>query len=279
MKRISVILMLCGAAMLSARELQLPVLPGDIVEPQERARYLLEHYWDNLDWRDTTLTLDDRFMEQAAADYYSVFNLVDSVTASAAVGTMLDAASADSRAYKKIADISRIYLFDPESPVADDEVFLVVADRLLADGKLPESDLLRIADARRMAMLNRVGSTATDFVYVDRDGNTATLHDALSRHSRNLLIFYDPDCHVCAELEEHLMSNLPGDTGVVMISPYGEQDGLWAQHAATMPADWIVGRPVSEDFEDEEIYDLRTIPTVLVLDGDAKVLSKKLKSR
>lgn len=279
MKRISVILMLCGAAMLSARELQLPALPGDIVEPQERARYLLEHYWDNLDWRDTTLTLDDRFMEQAAADYYSVFNLVDSVSASAAVGTMLDAASADSRAYKKIADISRIYLFDPESPVADDEVFLVVADRLLADGKLPESDLLRIADARRMAMLNRVGSTATDFVYVDRDGNTATLHDALARHSRNLLIFYDPDCHVCAELEEYLMSNLPGDTGVVMISPYGEQDGLWAQHAATMPADWIVGRPVSEDFEDEEIYDLRTIPTVLVLDGDAKVLSKKLKSR
>ena len=187
---------------------------------------------------------------------------------------MLAGASADPYAYKKVADIARIYLFEPESPIADDENYLVVADRLLADGKLSNTDLLRIADSKQMAMLNRVGHKAADFEYVDRDGNVSNLFEALKLHPKNIVMFYDPDCHVCAELEEQLMTSVLGDTGVVMISPYGEQDGLWAEHAATMPANWIVGRPTNEDFEDEDIYELRTTPTVLVIDNHGVVLSK-----
>ncbi len=89
-------------------------------------------------------------------------------------------------------------------------------------------------------------------------------------------MFYDPDCHDCMDFERHLADAGLKDTGVIMISPYGEQDGLWARHAATMPAEWIVGLPVDEEFEDEEIYDLRAIPTVLLLDREATVIAKNL---
>ena len=78
------------------------------------------------------------------------------------------------------------------------------------------------------------------------------------------------------DFERHLADAGLKDTGVTMISPYGEQDGLWARHAATMPAEWIVGLPVDEEFEDEEIYDLRAIPTVLLLDREATVIAKNL---
>lgn len=258
----------------TARDLELPVVPDNLRTPVERARYVLEHYWDAMDWRDTTLTHDDKFMEQSSADFYSIFHVVDSVEASKAAAIMLAGASADPYAYKKVADIARIYLYEPESPIADDENYLVVTDRLLADGKLSNADLLRIADSKRMAMMNRVGHQAADFEYVDRYGNVSNLYEALKLHPKNILMFYDPDCHVCAELEEQLMASALGDTGVVMISPYGEQDGLWAEHAATMPADWIVGRPTNEDFEDEDIYELRATPTVLIIDDRGIVLSK-----
>lgn len=257
-----------------ARDMALPVVPDSLRTPTERAAYVADHFWDSMDWRDTTFTCDDEFLEQSAANFYSVVNLLDSLPASKAIGSMLDAASVDMTAYRKIADISRSYLFDPESQVADDETYLALADRLIADGKLGNTDMLRIADAKRMAMLNRVGCPSTDFEYVDREGHRSTLSEALQRHPENILVFYDPDCHVCAELEERLMSADLGDTGVIMISPYGEQDGLWAQHAATMPTGWIVGRPVSDDFEDDELYDLRSTPTVLIIDSRGIVISK-----
>lgn len=267
-------LVLVSILAMTARDFGLPVVPDDLKTPNERARYVLEHYWDAMDWRDTTLTYNDKFMEQLASDFYSVFHVVDSVAASEAVAIMLAGASSDPYAYKKVADIARIYLYNSESPIADDENYLVVADRLLADGKLSDADLLRVADSKRMAMMNRVGHKASDFEYVDRKGNISTLYEALKRHPQNILIFYDPDCHVCAELEERLMAMELGDMGVVMISPYGEQDGLWSEHASTMPVGWIVGRPTNEDFEDEEIYELRMTPTILIIDNHAMVLSK-----
>ena len=162
MKRVTICLsmVLVGLLAMAARDLDLPVGPDNLRTPVERARYVLEHYWDAMDWRDTTLTRDDMFMEQASADFYSIFHVVDSVEASKAAAIMLAGASADPYAYKKVADIARIYLFEPESPIADDENYLVVADRLLADGKLSNTDLLRIADSKQMAMLkNSSGPT------------------------------------------------------------------------------------------------------------------------
>jgi hypothetical protein len=245
-------------------------------DPRQRAEYVIDRYWDAMDWRDTVLTRDDRFMEQCAADFYAVAQHTDSVTASAAVKKMLDGASADPEAYRRIAEISQVYLFEPESPVADDELFLAVADRLMADRRLGEADMLRLADAHRAAVLNRVGRRASDFEFVGRDGLRSSLYDAVKTNSRTIVMFYDPDCHDCMDFERHLADAGLKDTGVIMISPYGEQDGLWARHAATMPAEWIVGLPVDEEFEDEEIYDLRAIPTVLLLDREATVIAKNL---
>lgn len=278
MRQTVFVVMACAAVTViaAARDLPLPEVPDSLRDPRQRAEYVIDRYWDAMDWRDTVLTRDDRFMEQCAADFYAVTQHTDSVTASAAVKKMLDGASADPEAYRRIAEISQVYLFEPESPVADDELFLAVADRLMADRRLGEADMLRLADAHRAAVLNRVGRRASDFEFVGSDGLRSSLYDAVKTNSRTIVMFYDPDCHDCMDFERHLADAGLKDTGVIMISPYGEQDGLWARHAATMPAEWIVGLPVDEEFEDEEIYDLRAIPTVLLLDREATVIAKNL---
>ncbi len=278
MRQTVFVVMACAAVTViaAARDLPLPEVPDSLRDPRQRAEYVIDRYWDAMDWRDTVLTRDDRFMEQCAADFYAVAQHTDSVTASAAVKKMLDGASADPEAYRRIAEISQAYLFEPESPVADDELFLAVADRLMADRRLGEADMLRLADAHRAAVLNRVGRRASDFEFVGSDGLRSSLYDAVKTNSRTIVMFYDPDCHDCMDFERHLADAGLKDTGVIMISPYGEQDGLWARHAATMPAEWIVGLPVDEEFEDEEIYDLRAIPTVLLLDREATVIAKNL---
>lgn len=201
---------------------------------------------------------------------------VDSVSASAMVAKAFDAVMSDVDAYRMLAEMAMTRLLDVTSPTADDESFIVVADRLLADRLLSESDLLRVADARSLAMLNRVGHKAADFEIVTRSGSIAPLSEFVTGRARTLLIFYDPDCHDCAEFENHISAMALDSVGVVMVSPYGEQDGLWKAHAATMPDAWIVGRPVDEGFEDADLYDIVSTPTVLLLDRDCVVIAKNI---
>lgn len=276
MKKISAffILFVAGFTALAQKELPLPAVPDSLTEPRQRAEYVLDRFWDAMDWRDTTLTRDAEFMEQNAANFYNLFQFTDSAGVARAAARMLDGAKVDRRTYRDVAEIAELYLFEPESPVVDEESFIVVADLLLDDDLLDDSDRLRIEYARAAAMLNRVGHAAADFEIITREGERMMLGEAVKRHRINVVMFYDPDCHDCAELERFLVGSELGDAGVVMVSPYGEQDGLWARHAATMPADWIVARPVSEEFDDEGLYDIRLTPTVYLLDSSSTVLAK-----
>lgn len=263
-----------------SRELPLPQVPDTLRQPKERAAYIMLHFWDDMDWRDSTLTADDQFMEQNAANFYSLFPHADSISASAAVEVMLHGASADMSAYRRVADIAALYLNDPASPMIDDESYAVVADRLLANRKLGEADLLRLEDAHNALMLNRKGAKATDFAIITREGERMTLSEAANRSARSLLIFYDPDCHDCAVLEEQLAKSCPADTGVIMVSMLGDEgeDTAWKEHADTMPAGWIVSYPDDDDFADSDLYYIPATPTVYLLDRDCIVLAKNIKA-
>ncbi len=278
MKRFSVFSLLTIAAgvAVAVDELPLPEVPSDLRDLRLRAEYVMDHFWDKMEWNDTTLTRDKLFLEQNFVNFTTLFQLSDSVGVSRAAGIMFEGASVDPIAYKALAGIARQYLFEPDSPSVDEESFLAIADRLMADGRLPEADLLRTGDARQSALMNRVGHMSADFDMIDRNGSNMTLHGAAASHDKTIVMFYDPDCRDCGELERYLAGRDLGGYGVVMVSPYGEQDGLWASHAATMPSDWIVARPVDDDFEDAGLYDIRITPTVLLLDREGKVVAKNL---
>lgn len=267
----------CFIASAMDRQLALPAVPSGLRQPQERAEYILNHFWDGMDWGDTAAVADRRFMEQASADFYSLFQFVDSAGVSHAAGIMLDGASASPAAYRTVADIARLYLYDTSSPMTDEEAYLAIADRLLADGLLPPADLLRVEDAHDQAMLNRVGHRVNDFQFAGSDGVSRRLSDVLKDKPRTMLLFYDPDCRDCAEFEHRLARVLPDDAGVVMICPYEVEDGVWLRHASMMPHGWIVGRPVSDDFEGEGLYSIRSTPTALLVDSAGVVLKKNIK--
>ncbi len=56
----------------SVRELPLPTVPDSLTVPMQRADYILEHFWDAMDWSDTVLSRDTTFMEQHISNYISV---------------------------------------------------------------------------------------------------------------------------------------------------------------------------------------------------------------
>ncbi|MCM1096200.1 MAG: DUF5106 domain-containing protein, partial [Terasakiella sp.] len=72
--RATVVCVLAALAPISAaaRELPLPVVPDSLRTPAARAAYVVGHYWDAMDWTDTTALADTAFIEGTFAGFAAV---------------------------------------------------------------------------------------------------------------------------------------------------------------------------------------------------------------
>ena len=55
---------------------QMVSVPSVITEPEERAAYLVKHYWDKFDFTDTTLIHFPEITEQATSNYIDMMKYV-----------------------------------------------------------------------------------------------------------------------------------------------------------------------------------------------------------
>ena len=268
----------CGAKAQGGMEFPYPQIPSMMTEPQQRATYLLMHYWDNVDFNDMKLVANDDFMEQGFVNYLSVLPIVDALTAERSVEAMMKRAEVNGVAYKKLVNIAEKYLFEPNSPMVNDEMYIMFLNQVLKTSVLSKVEKSRFEYQHRVVMKNRVGSVATDFIYMDKDGKTGSLHQLKAEET--LLVFYDPECDNCAEIIEKLRYDrrlnskiMSGKLRVLAVYA-GDNRALWEQHLAKMPTNWLVGRAVSK-IQPLGLYVLRAMPAIYLLDKDKKVVKKE----
>jgi hypothetical protein len=268
----------CGAKAQGGVEFPYPQIPSMMTEPQQRATYLLMHYWDNVDFNDMKLVANDDFMEQGFVNYLSVLPIVDALTAERSVEAMMKRAEVNGVAYKKLVNIAEKYLFEPNSPMVSDEMYIMFLNQVLKTSVLSKVEKSRFEYQHRVVMKNRVGSVATDFIYMDKDSKTGSLHQLKAEET--LLVFYDPECDNCAEIIEKLRYDrrlnskiMSGKLRVLAVYA-GDNRALWEQHLAKMPTNWLVGRAVSK-IQPLGLYVLRAMPAIYLLDKDKKVVKKE----
>ena len=268
----------CGAKAQGGVEFPYPQIPSMMTEPQQRATYLLMHYWDNVDFNDMKLVANDDFMEQGFVNYLSVLPIVDALTAERSVEAMMKRAEVNDVAYKKLVNIAEKYLFEPNSPMVSDEMYIMFLNQVLKTSVLSKVEKSRFEYQHRVVMKNRVGSVATDFIYMDKDGKTGSLHQLKAEET--LLVFYDPECDNCAEIIEKLRYNRALNSKIMsgrmkVLAVYaGDNRALWEQHLVKMPTNWLVGRAISK-IQPLGLYVLRAMPAIYLLDKDKKVVKKE----
>lgn len=246
-------------------EIALPDVPASLTTPDERARWLAVHYWDELDFADTALSLDTAFMEQSFANYTTVLTLTADSVRTAAVAALMDRAASVPAARDFLADIAERYLYDPESPVYNEELYLPFVDYEIAhSGSTPALQELR-ADI----MKNRPGSAAPDIELTYADGHRGRL--LRGDDAEILLIFYEPDCNVCHDTMARLAADSAveqsiADGALRIVAVYqGEDLAAWREHAATLPSTWEVTRDASGSIDRRELYLVRATPTIYLI--------------
>ena len=97
---------------------QMVSVPSVITEPEERAAYLVKHYWDKFDFTDTTLIHFPEITEQATSNYIDMMKYVPAKVAASSIKEMMSKASTDSSMFVYFSGLYEKYLYDPNSPMS-----------------------------------------------------------------------------------------------------------------------------------------------------------------
>lgn len=251
-------------------------IPSMILDHGERAEYLAKHYWDNFDFTDTTYIHLPQITEQAFVDYIDVLYLVPPPVSSAAIKDMLKKAEADSTMFLYFTNLYEKYLYDPNSPMRNDELYIPVLEAILASPIITEK--IRPTHLLELAQKNRIGQEAANFTYILANGKSGTLYTIQSDYT--LIFFYNPGCHTCKEIMEQLTSSLRIDyliqeKKLTILAVYPDEDLTeWKNYLSQVPEKWINSYDKDARLQNKEIYDLKAIPTLYLLDKDKKVILK-----
>lgn len=257
--------------------LALPVMPDSLTLPSDRADWLAAHFWDTLDFTDTIHSLDTMFMEQTFANYSTVLPLAEQTARAEAVSALLDRArTASTEVYTLLFSIAEHYLYEPDSPVYDEESFLPFADYALrlSGGTDP------VARSQREDIIkNRPGTMAPNFTFTSRNGNKEHLLRSGSR-AGILLMFYEPDCEQCLSAIEVLRAESAIDQAIAdgALRLVAVHDGFdrkqWKSHAATLPPAWEVGIDADGTIADGDLYLIRATPSFYLIAPDGTIILK-----
>jgi len=259
------------------RTFQMANIPSMITDPNQRAAYLAQHYWDNFNFADTAYAKAD-VTEQAMSNYIDVLKRVQPDLASSSIKTMLAKAEADSTMFAYMTGLYEKYLYDPNSPMRDETLYISVLQSITASAKVGEVDKVRPQHLLDLALKNQIGRPATDFIYTLSDGSTGHLHSI--KADMLLLFFYNPDCQNCRQItrqldESEVVNRLMQSKQLKILAVYPDEDlEAWRKHISSMPVSWVNSYDKSLDLKNKEVYDLKAIPTLYLLDKEKKVVLK-----
>lgn len=254
-----------------------PEIPQMMTDPQQRAFYYVNHYWDGYSLADTAFIRSDD-TEQLFSDFIGALQYVAPQESSTALKRMMTRMEEDSTAYSRFCFLSEKYLYDANSPMRNEDYFIPVLEQMIDSKRLTEYEKIRPIDQLEQAHKNRPGMTATDFSYVTPKGKSGRMSAIKADYT--LLFFYDPDCSSCQEFER-VFSEMPffleiqkkGILSVLAIYP-DEDENEWLLKSSQMPQGWIVGWNKQGDIRSKTLYEIRATPTLFLLDKQKKVILK-----
>lgn len=254
-----------------------PEIPQMMSDPEQRAFYYVNHYWDGYSLTDTAF-IHSTDTEQLYADFIGALQYVDPEESNTALKRMMSHMEADSVAYAHFCMLGEKYLYYPNSPMRNESYYIPVLEQMLASTRLTELDKIRPADRLKQARKNRPGMKAADFSYVTPKGKAARMSGIKADYT--LLFFYEPDCSNCrkheqifAEMSAFVEMQEKGTLRVLAIYP-DDNEEEWLLKSAHMPHGWIVGWNKQGDIRSKTLYEIIATPTLYLLDKHKQVILK-----
>lgn len=267
-------------------------VPSVYQDRQEIAEFLAEHWWDGLTDPQRKYPCDSSLVsgvsrgdvEQKFANWTVVLDAVDYGVAVKAVNRLFDRALAcekkdtSSNVFESMTAIVERYLYDPNSPMRNEDFYGPYVSRLAGSGLVDEAMRGAYEYDAKMCALNRVGTKAADFRFSDVKGKTHRLYDVDSDFV--VLFFSNPGCTACMDIINTLKSSPQVAEGLAtgrlaVLNIYIDEDlEGWRKYMPVYPQEWYNGFDPDFVIRTDVLYNVRAIPSLYLLDKDKKVIMK-----
>lgn len=264
---LTTVLILLNAAVAIGQSIRLPRPPQDLAGVQQRAGWLVEHYWDLTDLAEAAKQKQE--FEQGFVNYISLFDLAENDSlCSAAVTDFVRAADSAAVLHDPVLSLAEKYLFNLDSPAADEEKFMLFVQAA--------NDAQSLSKARKHELFywesvienNRVGSPIEDFVFETEKGRRIKFS---SISGERTLIIFDPTCADCKELLDK-MKTTTLESKVVVVAVNTDRASFRA-FARNLPASWIKGYDYSGEINGGA-FALRKLPEGYLVSPKGVVVKK-----
>lgn len=268
------------------------VPPGMMSDAQDRADWLAQNYWNKLTDPKRTYPSDSTIVsgvrkadvEQRFANWLSVLEIVHHSTALKAVSNLCDKAlecekiSAASSVLETMTELMEKYLYDANSPYRNEDLYGSYAARLAKWDGLSSELRGKYAFQAERTSLNKIGTVATDFRFSDKSGKIRSLHGI--KAPMTLLFFSNPGCDACMNIinvlkGEPRIAQLIESGRLAVLNIYIDEDiAAWRSYMPIYPDEWYNGFDPDLAIRTEDLYDVRAIPSLYLLDEDKTVIMK-----
>lgn len=258
-----------------------PDIPTVLTQPEERKEFLIAHYWDNFNFSDTTLLHNRNITEQGFVNHISL--LTDGQTPEdkieESIGNLCTHMERQEPARKVFMQLFDDYLYNPNSPLYNESLYIIYLKRMLQSPALDEARKSSLDFKLKLTSRNLPGSQASDFTYYLPNGQARTLQGTNVKNNRLLLVFYDPECPGCHEIMQEMkhdtaLAHAVGTGRLTVLAIYTEGNPeAWKNDLPSIPSGWLAGTD-REAIKLGALYDLKAMPSLYLLDGKKRVLLK-----
>lgn len=267
-------------------------VPGTMTEIEDQLLFTAEHYWDA--FTDTSrLYLCDSLHVNGCTEkdlgsqmweYFNLLNALPLKDARSYVTRLFDRLERfqtkypESRMFPLLTEMVTLYLYDVNSPVRNEDVYLPFVKKLASSAFTPDEMRPAYLFDARMCSLNQEGTKAADIDFTDTKGRRRKLSDI--RTEAILLFFNNPGCNACKEIREkiqgdELLIRLVEDGSLAVVTIYIDLEiDKWKAASDEYPSKWTCGYDHNYTIRSDVSYNVRAIPSLYLLDGDMTVLMK-----
>ena len=244
----------------------------------ERELYLLDHYWDNVDFTEPGIEQDTLFVTRSLIGYLDLSRVADETQRLYSARHLVQQSECNPAALRLLLSSLSSLLYDPASHWYDETLYLPFVEAAIASDALSSSERDRLTFARKQISKNYPGTQATDFTYEDPAGKVRRL-SALYSSVPVLIFFFRPDCSGCDVTAQQMRRSAVLDRALeegrlrILALATGGTVEEWEEKRSHFDPRWLQGRNV-RDFEGIELYDFRAMPTFYLLSGEGIVLIK-----
>ena len=288
----------CGQRASQERDVQLfrafpkAIPPAMMQDRGEMSEWMSQHFWEAFLSDAGKYTCDSSHvagvaaseLDQQMANYMYVLDMVPVEVARKAVAGLSEKVEATEisdtsctvfEAFRKLCEK---YMYDPNSPLRNEDLFQPFAQMLSTSRFLTEAERERFAYISQKSNLNRVGTKAADFRFCDRRGREYTLYGIKADYT--LLFFSNPGCNSCMEIINGLksmpkVSDMIRTGRMAVLNIYIDEDiQNWRDYMPVYPEEWYNGFDPDFVLRNNEIYNVRAIPSLYLLDAQKTVVMK-----